>query len=384
MPASRSVGLRGVTAAVLAVPLAAVLLVAVPAAPAEASLGSVPVVVSDYVSGGGMVARLEELYGPGRKGAGVEFDQTTKPGPISRVYEWTDDRYAHPHSDHPIQLTNYWTVPITISGKAVGVAAVWINPRNDAPELAQFTASAALATALANVPADAALVHDAATSAWFGVAGATANPLVPGRSGVTTATPVADLALRREAAPTTTGGGANPEIGLAVGVLALLIAVIAVALLLPGWLRRRPVVEPLADAAPQAAAPEPAGPKPADQKPAAPEPPASRPAATKPATEKPAAAKPAAAKPAERKPSAKAVAPNPAASKPRAPRTAADASRAGAAAKPRTTPVSQKPAASKPTGTGPKTSRPATSKPAASKPPRARPPKPPQDDPADE
>jgi hypothetical protein len=311
-----------------------------PAAPAEASLGSVPVVVSDYVASGQLTARLERLYGPGKaKGTGIEFDQTTKPGPISRVYEWTEDRYVHADSDHPIQLTNYWTVPISIGDRPTGVAAVWINPQSDLPELAQFTASVPLATALANVPADAALVHDAATSAWFAVAGGTANPLVAGRSGVTTATPVEDLRLTRAtSAPEAGANDANPGMALAIAVLALLVLVIVITLVLPGRLRRRGS-EPDEDLHDPVAAGghldgEPA-PTPSPSLAAAPEPAVAR---------------------ASRGSSARSGA------------AAAGQESSAAVPKPRT-PVSQKPPVSKPTGTKPPSSRPVASRPAASKPP---------------
>jgi hypothetical protein len=310
--------------------LTAGLVAVAPAAAAQASAGSVPVVVSDYVGGGGLVGRLEQLYGPGKaKGSGIDFDAaTTKTGAISRVYEWTDDRYAHADSAHPIQLTNYWTVPITIADKPVGVAAVWINPQSDAPELADFTASAALATALASVPADAALVHDGASAAWYGVAGTTATPLVAGRSGITKPTPVADLAIvRPTAAATPSDAGSGSGIDLAIAVLVLLVVVIIVTLLLPGWLRRR---RGAAEAGPEVA------PEPEPEVAPEPEP--------------------------EPEPEPQPVAPKPA-PKPR--------SATATATKPRT-PVSQKPATSKPTGTRPAASRPAASKPAPSKPPTPR------------
>jgi hypothetical protein len=321
------------------------------AAPAQASAGSVPVVVSDYVTGGGLVARLEQLYGPGKaKGTGIDFDPaTTKTGAISRVYEWTDDRYAHADSAHPIQLTNYWTVPITIGDKPIGVAAVWINPQSDAPELADFTASAALATALANVPSDAALVHDGATAAWYGVAGTTATPLVAGRSGVTAPTPVADLAIARPtAAATPADGGSGSGIDLAIAVLVLLVVVIIVTLLLPGWLRRRRSAAPAASVEPTpepSPEPEPE-PSPEPEPEPSPEPePEPEPEPVPEAEPEPVAAKPAPVR------------------KPRA--------ASAATTKPRT-PVSQKPATSKPTGTRPAASRPAASKPAPSKPPAPR------------
>lgn len=384
MPASRIVRLLGgVGAVALAMPLAALLLLAGPASPAQASLGSVPLVVSDYVTDGSLHARLQQLYGPGVKGTGIDFDSTTTTGPISRVWEWTDDRYAHPATDHPIQLTNYWTVPITVASKAVGVAAVWINPGDDAPELAQFTASTALATALAQVPADAALVHDSATAAWFAVAGPTADPLIAGRSGVTTATPVADLRLSRPGAAPAAGGDPNAGVGLAVGVLALLVIVIVIAVVVA----RRPRVEvvqqaevvPQADDVPQAEA----VPQAEDLTATTPESPGSDGVAAK----GEAAAEPREA-PKGREP--KADAPKAGASKTGAPKTGEPktrgASKAGvpkasttpAAAKART-PVSQKPATSKPRTTAP---RAASAKPAASKPPVRKPrtPKPTEDD----
>ncbi|GAA2072580.1 hypothetical protein GCM10009840_01580 [Pseudolysinimonas kribbensis] len=327
MPASRFARLlAGPALLALAAPVAVALLLAGPAAPARASLGSVPVVVSDYVADGSLQARLQQLYGPGTKGAGVDFDSTTKTGDITRVWEWTADRYAHPASTHPIQLTNYWIVAITISAKPVGVAAVWINPKTDGPDLAQFTASSALADALAKVPANAALVHDSAAAAWFAVAGKTADPLVAGRSGVTAPTQVADLKLAKPGAPPAPGGDPNTGIGLAVGLLVVLVIVIVVALVLPDRLRRaaRPQAVPEAGVVPQAEdlpamTPEPAEPEPVEAQ-AAPKPPAKK---------------------------------------------AAGAGR---------TPVSQKPAASKPGGTKPAATKPAVSKPPASKPPASKPP----------
>src|SRR5690349_5241885 len=124
---------------------------------ASASLGSVPPEVTAYVTSGAMVARLNDVYGPNASGtAGIKFDDTTKAGPISRVYEWTADRLANRATNHPVQLTNNWVVPITIGGTSVGLARIWINPQTVGAELADFTPSAALGTALTTVPATAA------------------------------------------------------------------------------------------------------------------------------------------------------------------------------------------------------------------------------------
>jgi hypothetical protein len=338
----------------------AALLALAPALPAQASLGSVPVAVSDYVASGQMQARLSQVYGPGAtKGSGVDFDASTKAGPISRVYDWTDDRYAHADSDHPIQLTNYWTVPITIADKPVGVAAVWINPTSDQPELAEFTKSAPLAIALAAVPADAALVHDGPTAAWYGVEKDTAIPLVEGRSGVTEPTAVADLALARATPAPEPGTDAGTGIGLAVAVLVLLVLVIVGTVLLPRFLQPKPKprakpVRPTADVVEPDRQPEPEPEQPEAEPEPVPEPapaPAPKRAPTPRTTTKPRTTPPR--------------------STPATPRT----------------PVTQKPAASKPTGTKPAASRAAATKPPASKPPASKPPtprprpkKPPQDE----
>ena len=95
-----------------------------PATAASASLGSVPADVATYVSDGSMVARLNDIYGKNAAGtAGISFDATTQAGPISRVYEWTADRLANTKTDHPVQLTNNWVVPITIGVPAATAAA---------------------------------------------------------------------------------------------------------------------------------------------------------------------------------------------------------------------------------------------------------------------
>jgi len=156
----------GALAAVIALAAGTVGLTLAPAGVASASLGSVPAEVTAYVTGGAMVARLNDVYGPNASGtAGIKFDDTTKAGPISRVYEWTADRLANRPTDHPVQLTNNWVVPITIGGASVGLATIWINPQTVGAELAEFAPSAAIGTALTTVPATAALVRDPATGA---------------------------------------------------------------------------------------------------------------------------------------------------------------------------------------------------------------------------
>ncbi|MES1212855.1 MAG: hypothetical protein ABUT11_04845, partial [Leifsonia sp.] len=246
-------------------------LAAVPAGAASMSLGSVPAVVSAYVSSGAMVARLNDVYGPNASGTeGIKFDDTTKAGPISRVYEWTAQRLANHATDHPVQLTNNWVVPITIGGTSVGLATIWINPQTVDAELAEFTPSAKLGTALTSVPATAALVRDPATGAWLALDHGTITALIAGKSGITKPIPVGSLKLSGTAPAPVTTTEPNTGLALAIGVVAVIVIVILVALLMPR--RRR-------------------GPS------ATPEPGTSAPTTAEPATAAPATAKPATAKP---------------------------------------------------------------------------------------
>ncbi|MEP6842835.1 MAG: hypothetical protein ABJA11_04890 [Pseudolysinimonas sp.] len=346
-------------AAVIALAAGGLGLALVSAGAASASLGSVPAEVSVYVSSGAMVARLNDVYGPNASGtAGIKFDDTTKPGPISRVYEWTDARLANRPTDHPVQLTNNWVVPITIGGKSVGLATIWINPQTVEPELASFVPTASLGTALDAVPATAALVRYDRFSAWLALADGTVTPLVAGTSGLTAPVPVESLKL----SPTTPAPMATTEpntgLALAIGIVALIAVIIVVALLMPR--ARRALKKAAPDAAPASvetvepdrqpeSTPEPAT---AASTPAAPTPVATDPAVRKPATTKPAATKPATTKPAGPRPSG--LTP--------------------------TTAKAAKPATSKPTSgtsarSGPPVSKPATPK----QPPRPRTPKPPSD-----
>jgi hypothetical protein len=324
-------------AAVIGLAAVALGLALVPAGAASASLGSVPAEVNAYVTSGAMVARLNDVYGPNATGtSGIKFDDTTKPGPISRVYEWTADRLANRATTHPVQLTNNWVVPITIGGKSVGLATIWINPQSVDAELADFSPSASLGTALTTVPAAAALVRDSATGAWLALADGKVAPLVAGTSGITAPVPVDSLKLSPTAAAPIATTEPNTGLALAIGIVALIVIVIVVALLLPRW--RRVTKKGQAETAPDAA-PAPV---------AAPEAPEPEPvAAPKPELPKPAARKPAGARPSGRTP---------------------------------TTSGAAKPASSKPPVTRQASSKPPVSKPPAPKqPPRPRAPKPPAD-----
>ncbi len=329
----------GAVLAAVAGPAAVALgLALVPAGAASASLGSVPAEVSAYVTSGAMVTRLNDVYGPNASGtAGIKFDDTTKAGPISRVYEWTADRLANRATTHPVQLTNNWVVPITIAGKSVGLATIWINPQTVDPELAEFSPSPALGTALTTVPATAALVRDTATGAWLALADSKVTPLVAGRSGLTTPAPVDSLKLAPTAAAPTATTEPNTGLALAIGIVGLIVIIVAVALLLP---RRRGAKKPQAETAPDAAPepvasveavePEPAAkpadapspspnPKPAARKPSGPRPSGRTPTtsgAAKPASSKPPVTRQATSKPPASKPPAPRQPPRPRAPKP--------------------------------------------------------------------
>jgi hypothetical protein len=249
-PRPASTPLRGRVLLRVAVAALAAAFALGPAAAASASLGSVPADVAAYVADG-MIARLDNVYGKNASGQGIDFDATTKAGQVSRVYEWTAARSRGAATDHPVQLTNNWVVPITIASKPVGLATIWINPQTADPELASFDPTPALATALAAVPATAALVRDTATHAWLALDSGTVTPLVAGSSGLTTPVPVASLTLVSGASGAAASTEPNTGLTLAIGALALIIVIIVIALLV---LRRRP---PRAAGAALASAPDP-------------------------------------------------------------------------------------------------------------------------------
>ena len=309
----------------------------VPAAAASASLGSVPDEVTAYVSSGAMVARLNDVYGPNASGtAGIKFDDTTKAGPISRVYEWTADRLANHATDHPVQLTNNWVVPITIGGASVGLATIWINPQTVDAELASFDPAAALGTALTTVPATAALVRDPATGAWLALADGKVTPLVAGKSGLTKPVPVSSLKLSPTTAPPIATTEPNTGLALAIGIVGLIVIIIVVALLLPRGRRAakkkvaasesepesKPEPEPAEEVEPKPAAASAAKPKPAVRKPTGPRPGGRTPTtsgAAKPASSKPPVTRQATSKPPASKPPAPKQPPRPRTPKPPAP-----------------------------------------------------------------
>jgi hypothetical protein len=325
-----------------------------PAGTASASLGSVPAEVAAYVANGGMVTRLNNVYGKNASGAGVDFNATTKAGAISRVYEWTSTRLTNVKTDHPVQLTNNWVVPITIADKPVGLATIWINPQSAAPELANFDQIPGLAKALEAVPATAALVRDTTTHAWLALDAGTVTPLIAGTSGLSTPAAVDSLTLSAGATPATPR---QPAAGLVLAIFGVggVVAVLLVALLLPRGraARARKVRDAAASAivGEASAIAEPA-PPPAPAPVPAPKSPATRPAraakastpVTKPASSKPGGSKPGSSVPGSRKPAS-----------------------ATASTKPR----AQKPAAQKPPVQKPPVQKPPAQMPRAQKPPSA-------------
>lgn len=222
----------------------ACLVVAVPAAAsaAPASEGSVPADVRAYVTGGGLVDRLDDIYGENAAGEGIPFDDTTEPGTIFRVFHFTDERLAGDTEGKPTSMVNEWAVPVSLGDEPVGVAIIWVNLDTESPELAEFEPDADAAVAVAAVPADAQLVREADSAAWFALAGETLTPLVAGASGITEPTPIADAALPTpipDAPPA--GDDASAGIGVAIAVAVVLLGVVVAALLLPG--RRRRILE---------------------------------------------------------------------------------------------------------------------------------------------
>lgn len=144
----------------------------------------VPQQVAEYFANG-LIPRLIDLYGSGNGVTeGTDFDATTTVGGISRVYEWTPDFLAGKPTDEPTRFTNNWVAPVSVRGKILGLATVWINPATDLPELASFD-SPELAIRLSTAPAKSVLVSEPSRQAWFAVSGTTLTPLVPGTSRVT-------------------------------------------------------------------------------------------------------------------------------------------------------------------------------------------------------
>lgn len=229
---------------------AAVLVLGSGAAPAAASVGSVPVVVTDYAtSPDGLVSSLEDFFGPGADGKGIEFDDSTEIGAVDRVFDFSPKWLAGAKTGEPVALANQWTAPVSVGGKPLGVAIIWINPGTVQPQLADFIRDPDFAAGLADVAADAWIVSDEPRGAWFVLAPPTLTPLVSGTSGHTAAVNLA--AYQGEV--TTAAEQPTAEAGMNLGSLLSIVTisgialVVVLALLIPYVRRRRAVAEPEGD-----------------------------------------------------------------------------------------------------------------------------------------
>jgi hypothetical protein len=239
-----------VRAACTAVLAAASALLAAPTA--IASEGSVPPEVSAYVADpDGLLARLDDLFGPDAGGEGIDFDETTTTGEVDRAFAFTAAYLAGEQTAPPVELVNEWTVAVTVGEQPVGLAIITINQATVRPELADFSADPALAVALAEMPDEARLVHDTQRGAWFTLIEDALTPVVPGDSGVTAPTTlsayqgrVVDVAAAADAPEPS-----SPVTGLSIAVIAASLLVIIAVLVAPGVRdrirsRRRAPAEP--------------------------------------------------------------------------------------------------------------------------------------------
>jgi hypothetical protein len=305
--------LRGGFAA-LALVGAVALAVAISAAPASASQGSVPSVVSTFTTDPrGLIAELKDLFGRGSAGgAGITFDSTTKIGQLNRIFTLTPDFVAGTATQNPLEWQNLWSAPVSLGDKPVGLAVIGIDPNDNAPTLASFTPEAGLATALADVGADVYLVHDEPRAAWLTLTDTTLTTLVAGTSGATAQVSLGEY-QRLILAAAAQNNTATQVPTLAVLVLIVLVVGLGVLIWLPT--RRARAIAVSRDAAAPALAsdigmlsvPEPV--EPAVTTPRVTRPPAAkRPPVTSPITKPPAAtapqAKAAAVKPPVNKPPA--------------------------------------------------------------------------------
>ncbi len=301
--------LRGGIAA-LALVGAVALALAVSTAPASASQGSVPSVVSNFTTDPrGLIAELKDLFGRGAAaGGGIAFDSTTKVGQLNRIFTLSPDFVAGKATQNPLEWQNLWSAPISLGDKPVGLAVIGIDPNSNAPTLASFTPEAALAKALTDVGTDAYLVHDEPRAAWLTLTGTTLTTLVAGTSGATAQVSLGAYQSLILAAGTQSNTATQVP---TLAVLVLIVVVVGLGILI--WLpsRRARAIAVSRDAAAPALAsdigsvsvPEPVA---ASVPPAVKRPPAAsattKPAVTKPPVNKPPAIKPPNTKPPVRKP----------------------------------------------------------------------------------
>jgi hypothetical protein len=225
---------------------------------ASASQGSVPQVITSYSTDpNGLIFQLNDLFGVGKSGQGIDFDDTTKAGSISRVFVWTDDFLAGQKTDQPMRRLNEWVAPISVRDSTIGFAIISIDDQTSKPQLANFLTGAAVAEKFGALPTDAYLVNDSARSAWFSVLTSTVTAIDAGKSGVTS--PIQLTTFQAQIAhvvPKTSSPVADS--GFAVGGLVLLIVALAIASIIfgPTVLQRRRAAK-AADAKAVAAKPAP-------------------------------------------------------------------------------------------------------------------------------
>ena len=218
--------------------LALALTLAPAASPASATDGSVPAVVSDYISTD-LAAALNEFYGPGTDGDGTLFEDSTSYSSTSRVWEWTAEFEAGVAGDTPDRRLNEWVTVVSVRSVVVGVATVSIDPVTNAPQLASYLASPPLAAALAGVPATSRLLRDVRREAWLAVDGEMVTAVVVGRSGLGAPSTVeayrARVAVQQPALPTAVAQPVSADGLVFVAIAALLV----IALLAVERFRRR-------------------------------------------------------------------------------------------------------------------------------------------------
>lgn len=251
---------RVVAARIGALLLSAAVLALAPVAAADATVGSVPAVVADYAADPhGLLSRLDDLFGRGANGKGLDLTGATV-GELDRAFGWREDFLAGKTAPTPITLANEWTTTISVGDKPVGVATVFINPDDDAPDLADFTPDAALGAVFAALPADGSLIHDADHGAWFMLSGTALDALVPGDSGVAKSTTLADYQRRLVAEAGKTPPASGPNQGTINSTIVIVVAVLGVGVLVFFAGRRRRASESApGDAVAASAPPVPAG-----------------------------------------------------------------------------------------------------------------------------
>ena len=223
------------------------------AAPAQATEGSVPIEVADFATApDGLIAGLEDFFGPGADGTGIDFDDTTVIGTVDRVFAFSPDWLAGAETDAPVVLANQWTAPVSVGGKDLGVAVIWINPTTVRPQLADFVADPSFAAALADAPAEAWIVSDPPRGAWFVLAPPALTALVSGTSGVTGLTRLAAYQADVTAQKPVAVEGPNLGSALSIATIVGVALIVVLALLVPLVWRRRKARAEEADEAEEA------------------------------------------------------------------------------------------------------------------------------------